>query len=141
MSSYTDPFEVPIEYTPSDKKTMDLEMAKANKMLRPHHLLIKVLATQYQGMKNREAGVTVSLVRLLMRSLGAAKKMRSASSLDMNRSKLTISTHCLAREVRFSLLLFGFQILASSRMESLLELRFRERLYNAAFAWFSSRPQ
>jgi phosphatidylinositol 4-kinase len=37
--------------------------------------------------------------------------------------------------------LFGFQILASSRMESLLELRFRERLYNAAFAWFSSRPQ
>jgi phosphatidylinositol 4-kinase len=51
------------------------------------------------------------------------------------------STHCLAREVRFSLLLFGFQILASSRMESLLELRFRERLYNAAFAWFSSRPQ
>jgi phosphatidylinositol 4-kinase len=81
MGSYTDPFEVPIEYTPSDKKTMDLEMSKANKMLRPHHLLIKVLATQYQGMKNREAGVTVSLVRLLMRSLGAARKMRSASVL------------------------------------------------------------
>jgi hypothetical protein len=55
---------------------MDLEMSRANKMLRPHHLLIKVLATQYQAMKNRESGVTVSLVRLLMRSLGATKKMR-----------------------------------------------------------------
>lgn len=26
-------------------------------------------------------------------------------------------------------------------MEALLELRFRDRLYNAAFAWFSARPQ
>lgn len=51
------------------------------------------------------------------------------------------STHPLAREVRFSLLLFGFQILASARMEALLELRFRDRLYGAAFAWFAVRPQ
>lgn len=53
----------------------------------------------------------------------------------------TFSTHPLAREVRFSLLLFGFQILASSRMEALLELRFRDMLYSAAVAWFSVRPQ
>ena len=51
------------------------------------------------------------------------------------------STHPLSREVRFSLLLFGFQILASSRMEALLELRLRDRLYAAAYAWFSVRPQ
>lgn len=43
--------------------------------------------------------------------------------------------------MRFSLLLFGFQILASSRMEALLELRFRDRLFYAAFQWFSVRPQ
>lgn len=43
--------------------------------------------------------------------------------------------------MRFSLLLFGFQILASARMEALLELRFRDRLYGAAFAWFAVRPQ
>ena len=54
---------------------------------------------------------------------------------------LTVSTHPLAREVRFSLVLFGFQILASSRMEALLELRFRDKLYQAAFAWFAVRPQ
>jgi phosphatidylinositol 4-kinase len=50
------------------------------------------------------------------------------------------STHPLAREARFSLLLFGFQILASSKMEALLELRFRDRLFSAAFQWFSVRP-
>ena len=83
MCSHTDPFERPIEYSPSDKKTMDLELSRANKMLRPHHLLIKVLSTQYQAMQQREPGVTVSLIRMLMRSLspGAVKKMRSVKAL------------------------------------------------------------
>lgn len=147
MCSHKDPFERTIEYSPSDKTTMDLELSRANKMLRPHHLLIKVLSTQYQAMQQREPGVTVSLVRMLMRSLspGAVKKMRSviahgavpSSHVNLTRS----STHCLAREVRFSLLIFGFQVLSTSRMESMLELRFRERLYNTAFAWFGHRPQ
>lgn len=32
-------------------------------------------------------------------------------------------------------------MLASSRMEALLELRFRDRLFSAAFSWFAARPQ
>ncbi|KAK4686496.1 phosphatidylinositol 4-kinase A, partial [Tremellales sp. Uapishka_1] len=124
--NYCDPFEKPVEYSPSDKKIMDLELAKARRLLRPHLLLIQVLSSQFQAIKYREPGIMVSLIRLMMRSLKACG---------------TMSTHPLAREVRFSLLLFGFQILASSRMEALLELRFRDRLYQAAFSWFSVRPQ
>ncbi|ORY33464.1 hypothetical protein BCR39DRAFT_520273 [Naematelia encephala] len=124
--NYQDPFETPVEYSPSDKKILDLELAKARRLLRPHLLLINVLSSQFQAVKYREPGIMTSLIRLMMRSLVASKKM---------------STHPLAREVRFSLLLFGFQILASSRMEALLELRFRDRLYATAFAWFSVRPQ
>ncbi|WVQ84613.1 hypothetical protein IAT38_006768 [Cryptococcus sp. DSM 104549] len=123
---YVDPFEIPVEYSPSDKKIMDLELAKARRLLRPHTLLIQVLSSQFQAIKYRERGVTVSLLKLMMHSLKAHKHM---------------STHPLAREVRFSFLLFGFQILASSRMEALLELRFRDRLFQAAFSWFSVRPQ
>lgn len=124
--NYRDPFETPVAYSPSDKKVMDLELAKARRLLRPHLLLIQVLSSQFQAVKYREPGIMVSLIRLIMRSLAASKRM---------------STHPLAREVRFSLLLFGFQILASSRMEALLELRFRDRLFSAAFSWFSVRPQ
>ncbi|OCF44647.1 phosphatidylinositol 4-kinase [Kwoniella heveanensis CBS 569] len=124
--NYRDPFEQPVEYSPSDKKVMDLELAKARKLLRPHLLLVQVLSSQFQAIKYRERGIMVSLIRLMMRSLKAHKHM---------------STHPLAREVRFSLLLFGFQMLASSRMEALLELRFRDRLYQAAFSWFAFRPQ
>nr|XP_031861737.1 uncharacterized protein CI109_002970 [Kwoniella shandongensis]KAA5528809.1 hypothetical protein CI109_002970 [Kwoniella shandongensis] len=124
--NYTDPFEVPVEYSPSDKKNMDLELAKARRLLRPHALLVQVLSSQFQAIKYRERGVMVSLIRLMMRSLKAHNSM---------------STHPLAREVRFALLLFGFQMLASSRMEALLELRFRDRLFQAAFSWFAVRPQ
>nr|XP_018260847.1 phosphatidylinositol 4-kinase [Kwoniella dejecticola CBS 10117]OBR83005.1 phosphatidylinositol 4-kinase [Kwoniella dejecticola CBS 10117] len=124
--NYRDPFEQPVEYAPSDKKVLDLELAKARKLLRPHLLLIQVLSSQFQAIKYRERGIMVSLIRLMMRSLKAHKHM---------------STHPLAREVRFSLLLFGFQMLASSRMEALLELRFRDQLFSAAFSWFAFRPQ
>lgn len=125
-ASYRDPFENRIEFAPSDKKVLDLELAKARKLLRPHLLLIQVLSSQFQAIKYRQPGIMTSLIRVLMRSLAAHKKM---------------CTHPLAREVRFSLLLFGFQILASSKMEALLELRFRDRLFTAAFSWFSVRPQ
>lgn len=124
--NYRDPFERPIEYSPSSKAIIDVEMARARRMLRPHLLLVQILSSQFQAVKYRASGIMVSLARLMMRSLQAYKRM---------------STHPLAREVRFSLLLFGFQILASSRMEALLELRLRDALFDAAFAWFAVRPQ
>lgn len=51
------------------------------------------------------------------------------------------STHALAREARFSLLLFGFETLKSSHLDSYSESLLRESLYRVAFSWFSVRPQ
>ena len=51
------------------------------------------------------------------------------------------STHALAREARFSLLVFGFEALKSSQLDSLSESLLRESLYSVAFSWFSVRPQ
>ena len=51
------------------------------------------------------------------------------------------STHPLAREARFSLLIFGFEALGSSRLDSYCEHALRESLYAVAFSWFSVRPQ
>ncbi|KAL1412783.1 Phosphatidylinositol 4-kinase stt4 [Vanrija albida] len=124
--NYHDPFVQPLEYAPSDKKVMDAELAKARRLLKPHLLLIQILSSQFQAVKYRAPGIMVSIARLMLRSLDSFRHM---------------STHPLAREVRFSLLLFGFQVLASTRVETLLELRFRDALYNAAFGWFAVRPQ
>jgi phosphatidylinositol 4-kinase len=55
---------------------MDLELAKARKLLRPHLLLIQVLSSQFQAVKYREPGIMMALIRLLMRSLATTKRMR-----------------------------------------------------------------
>jgi len=74
--SYRDPFASPVAYSPSDKKIMDLELAKARRLLRPHLLLVQVLSSQFQAVKYREPGIMISLIRLMMRSLAASRIMR-----------------------------------------------------------------
>lgn len=51
------------------------------------------------------------------------------------------STHALAREARFSFLLFGFELLRGLYLDLFCENILREALYSIAFAWFSVRPQ
>lgn len=51
------------------------------------------------------------------------------------------STHPLAREVRFVFLLFGFETLKSSYLDSYCESGIRESLYHMAYSWFAVRPQ
>lgn len=123
--NFDGPFQHPIEYSPTDKDVMDHELAAAQRMLKPHLLLIQVVASRFQAVKYREAGIMVAIIRLLMRSFKAHKLM---------------STHPLAREVRFSLVLFGFQVLSSCKLEMGLELRFRDMLYLTALSWFAARP-
>lgn len=76
MDSYDDPFAAPVEYSPSDKKIMDLELAKARRLLKPHLLLIQVLSSQFQAVKYREPGIMMSIIRLMMRSIAASARMR-----------------------------------------------------------------
>jgi phosphatidylinositol 4-kinase A len=51
------------------------------------------------------------------------------------------STHPLAREARFSFLLFAFETLKSSHLDSFCETTLRDSLYSAAYSWFAVRPQ
>lgn len=51
------------------------------------------------------------------------------------------STHSLAREPRFSFLLFGFEALKNSHLDAFCENIFRESLYRLAFSWYSVVPQ
>jgi hypothetical protein len=48
--------------------------------------------------------------------------------------------HSLSRELRFRFLAFGFCIIQGSETESGAEFNFRNKLYVAAFDWFSVLP-
>ncbi|KAG8958845.1 phosphatidylinositol-4- kinase, partial [Tulasnella sp. 425] len=88
--------------------------------------LVSMLHSRFQAVRYRHPGLILLLLRLVLRSCQEFE---------------TMSTHPLAREVRFSLLLFGFEALRSSRMDTFAEHSIREALYKAAFSWFAVRPQ
>ncbi|KAJ9109753.1 hypothetical protein QFC19_001983 [Naganishia cerealis] len=123
--NYIGPFERPIEYSPMDKAALDHDLAVAKRLLQPHTLLTQVLSSRFQAVKYRDRGTMLAFFRLLTRSFKAHKQM---------------SSHPLAREVRFSLILLAFQLLGSSRMETDFELKFRNEIFGAALSWFAVKP-
>lgn len=70
------PFERPIEYSPTDKATLDHDLALAKRMLQPHTLLTQVLSSRFQAVKYRDRGITLAFFRLLTQSFKAHKRMR-----------------------------------------------------------------
>ncbi|KAG6880260.1 hypothetical protein C0992_001828 [Termitomyces sp. T32_za158] len=124
--NYQDPFYEPISYSPTDKEVIDRGSANARRILTPHVLVLQMLFSRLQAARYRRPGMMFLIQHLVLRSARAYRLM---------------STHALAREERFSLLLFGFETLKSSHLDSYSESLLRESLYSVAFAWFSVRPQ
>lgn len=74
--SYNDPFVTPVEYSPSDFKIIDIELAKARRLLRPHLLVIQMLSTQFEAVKDSKSGSVMPIIRLMMRSLARSVHLR-----------------------------------------------------------------
>lgn len=124
--NYADPFLHPVEYNPTDKTIIDRGIASARRLLTPHILILQLLFSRMQAARYRRPGLMMLLQRVALASARAHR---------------LLSTHPLAREARFSFLLFGFETLKSSNLDTFCEHQLRYSLYRAAFSWFSSRPQ
>ncbi|CCM00003.1 uncharacterized protein FIBRA_02028 [Fibroporia radiculosa] len=124
--NYVDPFLHVVEYNPTDKTIIDRGIAGARRLLAPHVLVLQLFFSRMQAARYRRPGLMFLIQRLALVSA------RAHSSL---------STHPLAREARFSFLLFGFETLKSSNLDTFCEHQLRYGLYRTAFSWFSTRPQ
>ncbi|KAH9981001.1 hypothetical protein BGW80DRAFT_1501409 [Lactifluus volemus] len=124
--NYDDPFYHPVDYAPTDRDVIGRAINHAIRSLSPHTLVLQMLFSRLQAAKHRKPGLMLLIQRLVLRS---ARAYRS------------LSTHALAREARFSFLIFGFEALGSSRLDSYCEYALRESLYAVAFSWFSVRPR
>ncbi|KAG9226590.1 hypothetical protein CCMSSC00406_0006185 [Pleurotus cornucopiae] len=124
--NYDDPFYHSIDYSPTDKDVIDRGMAHAIRLLAPHHMVLKMLFSRLQAAKYRRPSVMYIFQTLVLRSARACKYM---------------STHALARDPRFSFLLFGFETLRNSHLDLYCESVLRESLYNTAYSWFAVRSQ
>lgn len=114
------------EMSAFNRAEVERENALATRLFSPHLTLIHLISSRYQAFRYRDPTMVLALVRLIQRS-GAATDM--------------ISTHPLAREARFSLIVFGFRLIQGSRLDGLVEFQLRSALYRMAFAWFAGRPQ
>ncbi|CAE6400878.1 unnamed protein product, partial [Rhizoctonia solani] len=123
---FNDPFRHPVGYNPTNKSDMDQVLGDARRLLVPHTILLQMLRSRFQAVRYKNPGLMQLLLRLVLRS---------------TRKGVSLSTHALAREPRFSLLIFGFEVLRSSLMDTYPEARLREALYRAALSWFAVRPQ
>ncbi|KAI0782195.1 atypical/PIKK/PI4K protein kinase [Abortiporus biennis] len=124
--NYNDPFFNPVEYSPSDKEMVDRATTHAKRILSPHTVILQLLVSRLQAARYRKPTLMMLIQRIILASTRAHEQL---------------STHPLAREGRFSLLLFGFEALKSSHLDIGSENQMRESLYAAALSWFSVRPQ
>lgn len=121
-----DPFIRPIEYAATDKTLIDRMMYAGRRLLSPHAQLLQMLLSRFQSVRYRRSGLILVFTRLILRS---------------TRAHASFSTNAMAREGRFAFLIFGFEILKSSKMDIYAEKQLRDGLYKTAFSWFAARPQ
>ncbi|KAG0095832.1 phosphatidylinositol-4- kinase [Podila epicladia] len=121
-----DPFRVRMEYAPSDKKARQRSYKIASYLFSPHVIWIEFLSSRFQATRYGNRDMVDMFTRLLQLTFGDGFKM---------------STHPLAREGRFQLLLLGLRLIQSNRMEALVEYKIRSALYLSALSWFELSPR
>ena len=142
--SYDDPFFHSVQYSPTDKEEINRGMVNAKRLLAPHILILQMLISRLQAARYRRPGLMFLVQRLVLISAWAHWYTRFFSFHFLSCLRVYLlfggSTHPLAREARFSFLLFGFETLRCSNLDVDCENALRDPLYSTAFAWFSVRP-
>ncbi|KAF9177874.1 phosphatidylinositol-4- kinase [Haplosporangium sp. Z 767] len=121
-----DPFRVRMEYAPSDKKARQKSYKIASYLFAPHVIWIEFLSSRFEATRYGSRDMVDMFTRLLQLTFDSGYKM---------------STHPLAREGRFQLILLGLRLIQSNRMEALVEYKIRSALYLAALSWFELSPR
>ncbi|KAG0046870.1 phosphatidylinositol-4- kinase [Gryganskiella cystojenkinii] len=121
-----DPFRVRMEYAPTDKKARQRTYKIASYLFAPHIIWIEFLSSRFQATRYSNRDMVETFTRLLLLTFDK----------DLN-----MSTHPLAREGRFQLLLLGLRLLQSNRMEAMIEYRLRDAIYLSALSWFELNPR
>ena len=121
-----DPFRVRMEYAPTDKKARQRTYKIASYLFSPHVIWVEFLSSRFQATRYSNRDMVESFTRLLLLTFD---------------KQLNMSTHPLAREGRFQLLLLGLRLLQSNRMEGLIEYRLRDAIYLSALSWFQLNPR
>ncbi|CAI2164532.1 12975_t:CDS:10 [Funneliformis geosporum] len=121
-----DPFVNKMQYAPSDKATRDKNYKLAKFLFGPHLIWLQFISGRYQAFRYRCSQLVQLYLRFFQITLDASE---------------FISNHSLSREGRLQILICALKILQSNRMEASIEHKFRTKIFDSAFSWFSLPPK
>ncbi|PVZ98929.1 hypothetical protein BB558_005067 [Smittium angustum] len=123
------PFDVRMSYVPSDKTARSRVYEAISKELQPHRLLITFLLHRLDAAWNKPGSSHVivdTVIRILQLTFDNIDKM---------------SNNALARYERFQLVLMALKVLQWPFPDWIAEARFREKIFDLAFSWFTEIPK
>lgn len=84
-SSLKDPFYPSIEYSPTEKASIDRISSNARRQLLPHILILQMLFSRFQSARYHKPGLVMLLLRLVLRTVSKHQQMGYARKIQFIR--------------------------------------------------------
>lgn len=121
-----DPFHEKLEFAPMDRDAINRQHQLASDQIGPHLRLLHFFSSHYNAHHASNIHVRRLFGRIAMTTLQSNKYL---------------SSHPLTREYRFSLLLFGLDILNHDRaFDAAGRWRLRDSILTTGLSWFAAKP-
>lgn len=125
--NHIDPFFLKEEFAPSELDALAKKKQLVHDILSPHVRLLQFFASHFNATRHGSPDIQRVFLRMLDLTLDAIKQS---------------ATHPMAREIRFSIVLFGLRVLRTSNtLKPGAQWRLKERLLSAGLAWFKYSPK
>ncbi|ODA81921.1 hypothetical protein RJ55_00426 [Drechmeria coniospora] len=125
--THPDPFFLKEEFAPSDLEGLARRRQQVHDMLSPHTRLLQFFSSHFNATRLGSG----DMQRVFLRMLG----------LTMDALKST-TTHPMARELRFQIVLLGLKILrASTTIGATAQWKLKEKILSAGLSWFAHSPR
>lgn len=127
LPRHLDPFFIKEEFAPSDEAATSKQQQRANDLLTPHLRVLQFLSSHYTATRLSSSSIEKAYYRMFRITCQALRHTTS---------------HPLAREVHFSLILLGLQVLRyNTSLSGTAQWRFKDDLLSAGLAWFAHSPR
>ena len=126
-ASHPDPFFLKQEFAPSDRAALAKHRQLVHDLLAPHSRILQFFSSHYNATRMGNPDMQQIFLRLLDVTLDGVKHA---------------TTHPMAREIRFQVVLFGLRVLkTSTTIGAVSQWRLKDRILSAALGWFKSPPR
>ncbi|KAF7552189.1 hypothetical protein G7046_g7499 [Stylonectria norvegica] len=125
--SHIDPFFLKEEFAPSELEQLAKKKMFVHDILSPHARLLQFFGSHFNATRHGSPDTQRVFLRMLDLTLDAVKQSTS---------------HPMAREIRFQIVLFGLRVLRSSTtIKPAAQWRLKEKLLTAGLSWFRHSPR